>query len=189
MAYEILTESYGRRLPKITAEADSTDDLATLGTNYAEGSTCVIGDKTYSLDKVQGWVEHGSGGSGGGGGTSAFVVHVVLNPDDNPDESGNGWVPTVDEPIADIIEALDADIPVVAHCGKSFDGETPSGYFVISLSNYYPAETVADVGIDFVYINMVVNDASTTLSRYWLYWYNNGWAYEEKTADVVSTHH
>lgn len=66
MAYEILTESYGRRLPKITAEADSTDDLATLGTNYAEGSTCVIGDKTYSLDKVQGWVEPGSGGGSGG---------------------------------------------------------------------------------------------------------------------------
>lgn len=64
MAYEILSESYGRRLPKIAAEADSTDDLATLGTNYAEGSTCVIGDKTYSLDKVQGWVEPGSGGGG-----------------------------------------------------------------------------------------------------------------------------
>lgn len=62
MAYEILSESYGRRLPKIAAEADSADDLATLGTNWAEGSTCVIGDKTYSLDKVQGWVEPGSGG-------------------------------------------------------------------------------------------------------------------------------
>lgn len=73
MAYEILTESYGRRLPKITAEADSTDDLATLGTNYAEGSTCVIGDKTYSLDKVQGWVEHGSGGGGG-----VFWVTITL---------------------------------------------------------------------------------------------------------------
>lgn len=64
MAYEILSESYGRRLPKIAAEADSADDLATLGTNWAEGSTCVIGDKTYSLDKVQGWVEPGSGGGG-----------------------------------------------------------------------------------------------------------------------------
>lgn len=68
MAYEILSESYGARLPKITATADSTDDLATMGTNYAEGSTCVIGDKTYTLDKVQGWVEPGSGGGGSGGG-------------------------------------------------------------------------------------------------------------------------
>lgn len=75
MAYEILTESYGRRLPKITAEADSTDDLATLGTNYAEGSTCVIGDKTYSLDKVQGWVEPGSGGGSGG----VFWVTITSN--------------------------------------------------------------------------------------------------------------
>lgn len=64
MAYEILTESYGRRLPKITATADSTDDLASLGTNYAEGSTCVIGDTTYKLDKVQGWVDPSSGGGG-----------------------------------------------------------------------------------------------------------------------------
>lgn len=120
--------------------------------------------------------------SGGGGGTSAFVVHVVLNLH----ESGNSWVPTVTEPIADIIEALDADIPVVAHCGKSYDGETPSGYFVISLLDYYPAETVADVGIDFVYTDMDVNDASTTLYRYWLYWYSNSWVYEEKTATVVS---
>lgn len=76
MAYEILSESYGRRLPKIAAEADSADDLATLGTNWAEGSTCVIGDKTYSLDKVQGWVEPGSGGGGGG---SPYVVEIVYD--------------------------------------------------------------------------------------------------------------
>lgn len=73
MAYEILSESYGRRLPKIAAEADSADDLATLGTNWAEGSTCVIGDKTYSLDKVQGWVEPGSGGGSGGSGDIVVV--------------------------------------------------------------------------------------------------------------------
>ena len=56
MSYEIKSESYGRRLPKITAEADSTDDLVSLGVDYAEGSTCLIGDTTYKLDKVSGWV-------------------------------------------------------------------------------------------------------------------------------------
>lgn len=56
MAYTITSESYGRRLPKITAEADSTDDLIDLGTNYAEGSVVDIGGTKYALDKVQGWV-------------------------------------------------------------------------------------------------------------------------------------
>lgn len=66
MAYTILSESYGRRLPKITAEADSTDDLTALGTDYAEGSTCTVGGEDYVLDKVGGWVIPGSGGGGGG---------------------------------------------------------------------------------------------------------------------------
>lgn len=65
MAYEITSESYGRRLPKITATADSTDDLASLGTNWAEGSTCAISGTTYKLDKVKGWVDPDSGGGGG----------------------------------------------------------------------------------------------------------------------------
>lgn len=65
MAYTILSESYGRRLPKITAEADSTDDLAVLGIDYAEGSTCTVGEDEYVLDKVGGWVIRGSGGGGG----------------------------------------------------------------------------------------------------------------------------
>lgn len=76
MAYTILTESYKRRLPLITATADSADDLATLGTDYAEGSTCVIGETTYKLDKVQGWTD-GSGGGGGGGGT--LWVNLLYN--------------------------------------------------------------------------------------------------------------
>ena len=56
MAYTILTETYGRRLPKITAEATSISDLEALGTNYAEGSICTIGSLVYKLDKVKGWV-------------------------------------------------------------------------------------------------------------------------------------
>ena len=67
MAYTILSESYGRRLPKITAEADSTEDLTALGTDYAEGSTCNVGGTEYTLDKVSGWIVPGSGGGGGGG--------------------------------------------------------------------------------------------------------------------------
>ena len=96
MAYEILTESYGRRLPKITAEADSTDDLATLGTNYAEGSTCVIGDKTYSLDKVQGWVEPGSGGGSGG----VFWVNFTW------DEEETAWA--ADKTVEEIFALVNA---------------------------------------------------------------------------------
>mgnify|MGYP003310517772 CR=1 FL=1 len=67
MAYTILSAAYGRRLPKITAEADSADDLTTLGTDYAEGSTCDVDGTTYTLDKVKGWVDSSGGGGGGGG--------------------------------------------------------------------------------------------------------------------------
>jgi hypothetical protein len=74
MSYEITSESYGRRLPKITATATSTDDLATLGTDWAEGSTCTISDTTYKLDKVKGWVDPGSAPSGGGG---ALVINLT----------------------------------------------------------------------------------------------------------------
>lgn len=64
MAYTILTETYGRRLPKITATADSTDDLTALGVEFAEGSTVNVGGTVYSLDKVNGWVVPGSSGGG-----------------------------------------------------------------------------------------------------------------------------
>lgn len=73
MGFQILSESYGRRLPKITAEADSADDLTALGTSYAEGSTCTVGEDEYVLDKVGGWVIPGSGGGGGG----ALIVTVT----------------------------------------------------------------------------------------------------------------
>ena len=76
MSYEITSESYGRRLPKITATATSTDDLATLGTDWAEGSTCTISDTTYKLDKVKGWVDPSSGGGGGSGG--GFVIETTV---------------------------------------------------------------------------------------------------------------
>lgn len=73
MGFQILSESYGRRLPKITAEADSTDDLATLGIDFAEGSTCTVGEEEYVLDKVGGWVIRGSGG-GGGGNSNVYCI-------------------------------------------------------------------------------------------------------------------
>lgn len=74
MAYTILSESYGRTLPKITAEATSTADLVSIGTDYAEGSTCTIGDKEYRLDELKGWVIPGSDSGGGGGGGDAVPV-------------------------------------------------------------------------------------------------------------------
>ena len=86
MAYEILSESYGRRLPKITAEADSTDDLVSLGTDFAEGSTCTISDKTYTLDKVQGWVEAGASPSPSGGG-----LVVTLTWEDSTGTLNKTW--------------------------------------------------------------------------------------------------
>ncbi len=92
MAYEIKSESYGRRLPKITATADSTDDLATLGIDWAEGSSCVIGDKTYTLDKVQGWIEAGSGGGG------ASILTVTISADDD--------LYTLDKTWAEIYDAM-----------------------------------------------------------------------------------
>lgn len=108
MAYEILSESYGARLPKITATADSTDDLVTMGTNYAEGSTCVIGDKTYALDKVQGWVEPGSGGGGGGSG-GVFWVNFTW------DES-ESTITGADKSVAEIMSALESGALVVGRC-------------------------------------------------------------------------
>lgn len=105
MAYTITSESYGRRLPKITATADSTDDLATLGTNWAEGSTCVISDTTYKLDKVQGWVDPSSGGGGG----DQFIVHYNMDSEDTP----------VTESYADILAAIAAGKTIVVHVVNS----------------------------------------------------------------------
>ena len=104
MAYTIISESYGRRLPKISATADSADDLVSLGTDYAEGSTCVISDKTYKLDKVQGWTD-GSGGGGGGGGGS-FLVHIT-----EWNESETGF--TVDKTAQEIRAAVQSGLSPV----------------------------------------------------------------------------
>lgn len=120
MAYQITSESYGRRLPKITATADSTDDLATLGTDWAEGSICTIGNTTYKMDKVKGWVDPSSGGSGGSG------ILSVRGSDTHP-KGGSGSkkgedpkAPTVPlycifSSYAEIHAALEAGIPVFVY--------------------------------------------------------------------------
>ena len=108
MAYTITSESYGRRLPKITAIADSTDDLATLGTDFAEGSTVVIGDKTYSLDKVQGWIEPGSGGGGGSSGP-IYVIETIFDEE----LSATKTVKPAAQLYEEFMNASDAGIPVV----------------------------------------------------------------------------
>lgn len=118
MAYQITSESYGRRLPKITATADSTDDLATLGTDWAEGSTCVIGSTTYSLDKVQGWVEPGSGGGGG----SLTVVFSTTDMENF----------TADKTCAEVMSAYNSLVPVYGYV------ELPDGgYVTIAVKNVY----------------------------------------------------
>lgn len=120
MAYQITSESYGRRLPKITATADSTDDLATLGTDWSEGSVCTIGDTTYKLDKVKGWVDPSSGGGSGSG------ILIVRGSETSP-KGGSGSkkgedpkAPTVPlycifSSYAEIHAALEAGIPVFVY--------------------------------------------------------------------------
>ena len=115
MSYEILTKSYGRRLPKITATATSTDDLATLGTDYAEGSTCVISDTTYKLDKVQGWVDPSSGGGGGGGGPSIYdendlILRMDYYWDDDEGKFNCFFTPSLD----DVRNLITSDAPIGA---------------------------------------------------------------------------
>lgn len=127
MAYTITSESYGRRLPKITATADSTDDLAALGTNYAEGSTVNVGGTTYSLDKVSGWIIPGSGGEGGG----AFIIHYY------PDE---------ETPIAESY----ADILAAVAAGKSIAVWTDNGTAIGAYSTtwHYVPDSATPVRIN-----------------------------------------
>lgn len=148
MAYEILSESYGRRLPKIAAEADSADDLATLGTNWAEGSTCVIGDKTYSLDKVQGWVEPGSGGGGG-----------VLVATYTYDESTSTW--SCDKTLSQILDAIASGVNVMAKLGDTLFaakhysvGPDDAPYSSVTFYNSeftYDSTTSVSVGFNQIY--------------------------------------
>lgn len=76
MAVQILSQSYGPRKPLIECTADSLSDLA--GLVCAEGSTATVGGTEYVLDRVNGWVEPGSGG-GGGGGSGVLVVHETYD--------------------------------------------------------------------------------------------------------------
>lgn len=137
MAYTILTESYGRRLPKITATAESTDDLAALGVEFAEGSTVNVGGTVYSLDKVNGWVVPGSGGGGG-----AFVVNLT--------KTGlNNW--STDATVDDIANALDAGLSVIAKAdtlgGPSYCSLGAVGKNVMS-GEYYSAQFYVPVDDD-----------------------------------------
>lgn len=147
MAYEILSESYGRRLPKIAAEADSADDLATLGTNWAEGSTCVIGDKTYSLDKVQGWVEPGSGSGGGGD-----VFSVTLSTGD-----WSTW--TSDKTYAEIDAAISDNEDILCYWT---DGVLKVQMFLMGKNNSGGHDYLEFYGIQF-------NNIGSTGQTYYVY--------------------
>lgn len=133
MAYTIISESYGPRKPFITATADSTDDLATLGTDFAEGSTCVISTTTYKLDKVKGWIDpsQGGGGGGGGGGGAAWLECAVITHDDG----GGHYYYTLDKTAGEIVEAL----PYVLLVNDAMEDNNVISYSYITLYEHYDA--------------------------------------------------
>ena len=96
MAWEIISESYGRRLPFVRITADSTDDFADIGTLYAEGSTVTIGKTTYKLDKVQGWIDNSGGGDlpSVGPGDDGKVLTVIDGAWQAAQASGGGVAET-----------------------------------------------------------------------------------------------
>lgn len=109
MAYTILTESYGRRLPKITATADSTDDLTALGVEFAEGSTVDVGGTVYSLDKVSGWII-----PDGEGGTSVYDENdLIIRLDYYWDDINEKCtLLSITPSLADIGERITSDTPI-----------------------------------------------------------------------------
>lgn len=145
MAYQITSESYGRRLPKITATADSTDDLSTLGTDWAEGSTCVISDTTYKLDKVKGWVDPNSGGGGGGGG--GLVINSVTS----------GSRVTLDKTWEEINAVFSAAKPCVVKWGTAED----SVHYVVMACEHTSDSASYGVTVwnGFSALSMTTNDA------------------------------
>ena len=129
MAYTITSESYGPRKPFITATATSTDDLADLGTDFAEGSTCVISSTTYKLDKVKGWIVPSQGGGG------VLIVNAVA---DFPDPQSTPVV-TVDKTSEEVYTAAQSG-HVEAHVTGFRDGVArilPLHSFSIEEGNTY----------------------------------------------------
>lgn len=158
MAYEILSESYGRRLPKIAAEADSADDLATLGTNWAEGSTCAISTTTYKLDKVKGWIDPSSGGSGGG----ALMVNATYSSDTE--------MMTLDKTCGEISAAIMSGQMCFVHVQESV-GTIYAGYNAVTclLIDQYGGGTVGMLNNENgtpQYINFDANAADEYPSKY-----------------------
>lgn len=150
MSYQITSESYGRRLPKITATADSTDDLATLGTNFAEGSTCVIGSTTYSLDKVQGWIEPGSGG-----GASALVISF----------STSGSTFTADKTFDEVAFAILNGVPIFAYIKGS-----PKSALQVDNFNLFEEENVYSGMISFKDAEWWSENSSLVFGEYEFRW-------------------
>ena len=103
MAVQILSQSYGPRKPLIECTADSLDDL--VGLVCAEGSTATVGGTEYVLDRVNGWVEPGSGGGGSGGGSGVLVVGHTTADD----------VITLDKTWQEISDAVDAGMVVTCY--------------------------------------------------------------------------
>lgn len=141
MAYTILSESYGRRLPKITAEADSTEDLTALGTDYAEGSTCNVGETEYTLDKVSGWIVPGSGGGGGSGG-GVLVATFTYDPTTE--------TTTCDKTYVEIHSQFQSGTPALFRYAEMVDGEAGVIGSGVMSSNIYE-ETTYYIGSAVIY--------------------------------------
>ena len=101
MAVQILSQSYGPRKPLIECTADSLDDL--VGLVCAEGSTATVGGTEYVLDRVNGWIEPGSGGGGGGSG--------VLVVNESYDSATSTW--TMDTVASEIWSAMQTGLVIV----------------------------------------------------------------------------
>lgn len=118
---KIISQSYGPRKPLVVCEASSLDMLADL--DCAEGSKATVGGTEYVLDRVNGWIEPGSGG---GGGSDVLVVNVTYE----------GQTGTCDKTWAEINDAIHAGKLVVSPMEYSNTGNSYVTMFFTSTDSY-----------------------------------------------------
>lgn len=112
MAFTVISAIYGRTLPKITAAADSFDELADI-TNVAEGSTCTIGATKYVFDEVNGWGVASDVGSMDSLKRNALKVIMTVETD----QTNNQYK------VHTFIPQMGREIGVCAPAGAAYDGD------------------------------------------------------------------
>lgn len=117
-----------------------------------------------------------------GGGTEMLIVHSVITWD----EATSDFVVSVTENIDDIITALNAETPVVVHFGKDY-GDGVIGYSEMQLSSYYPAESLEDVSIYFIWLDIIKDNSSATSRRLSMFWDRTKWVYTEEITSLEIT--